>query len=305
MKTGPRLTRLLRLVPYLVAHQGVTTAEAATAFGVTPQQIIRDIEVLQFCGLPGGYYDDLFDVNIDVVREEGIIFFANADVLARPLRLRPAEAASLMAALRLVVEMTESSDAASALNKLAAAFGQQGQVSVAVAEAGDRENREALTRAIKRRRCVRLRYWTPGRDGASTAVVEPAKLRLVDGFTYLDAWSRPREDWRSYRLDRIEAVEPLDDPMAQRGEPPAAWFEDAPASLTLTVRPGARWITEYFPATAVGTVPEGLAVTFPVASPEWAASLVLRLGDAVVSVSDEDVARLARERAAAALALYR
>lgn len=304
MKTGPQLTRLLRLVPYLVAHQGVTTAETATAFGVTPQQIIRDIEVLQFCGLPGGYYDDLFDVNIDVVREEGIIFFANADVLARPLRLRPAEAASLMAALRLVVEMTESSDAASALNKLAAAFGQQGQVSVAVA-AGDPGNREALTRAIERRRCVRLRYWTPGRDGATTAVVEPAKLRLVDGFTYLDAWSRPREDWRSYRLDRIEAVEPLDDPVAQRDEPPAAWFEDASASLTLTVRPGARWITEYFPAMAVDTVPEGLAVTFPVASPEWAASLVLRLGDDVVSVSDEDVARLARERATAALALYR
>ncbi len=58
-------------------------------FGTTPTQVIRDLEVLQFCGLPGGYYDDLFDVDIDGVREDGHVFFRNAEVLARPLRLRP------------------------------------------------------------------------------------------------------------------------------------------------------------------------------------------------------------------------
>ena len=104
MRSDAQLTRLLRLVPYLAANQGVSVDEAAAAFTTTPKQIVRDLEVLQFCGLPGGYFDDLFDVDIDAVREEGHIDFRNADVLARPLRLRPDEAASLLAALRLVTK---------------------------------------------------------------------------------------------------------------------------------------------------------------------------------------------------------
>nr|WP_269452233.1 hypothetical protein [Tessaracoccus coleopterorum] len=49
----------------------VEVSSVASAFGVSDRQIIRDLEVLQFCGLPGGYIDDLFDVDIEAVRDEG------------------------------------------------------------------------------------------------------------------------------------------------------------------------------------------------------------------------------------------
>ena len=45
------------------------------------------------CGLPGGYPDDLIDVDLDAlegpdgVRTDGVIRVSNADYLARPLRL--------------------------------------------------------------------------------------------------------------------------------------------------------------------------------------------------------------------------
>jgi proteasome accessory factor C len=293
------------MVPYLSANQGVTTAKVAEVFGTTPRQVIRDLEVLQFCGLPGGMYDDLFDVDIEGVREDGHIFFRNADVLSRPLRLRPAEAASLIAALQLVADVAGETDAASsALAKLTDAFGDEGaRLSVTVA-ATDPQQRAALTAAINARSAVELTYRTPGRPGTSQAIVEPARLRLVDGFTYLDAWSRPRDAWRSYRLDRIESVEVVDDPVTDRGDPPSGWFGEADARLTLTVRPRARWIAEYYPTLAVDDVEEGLRVTFPLASQAWAAGLVLRLGDDVVEVSDPEIATVVRRRAAAALALY-
>ena len=301
-----QLARLLRLVPYLSKNQGITTAKVAEDFGITPIQVIRDLEVLQFCGLPGGLYDDLFDVDIEGVRDDGHIFFRNADVLGRPLRFRPAEAAGLITALQVVADVAgETAAAQSALAKLTEAFGDGGaRLSVTVA-ATDPQQRALLTSAIADGRAVRIAYRTPGRSGTTEAVVEPSRLRLVDGFTYLDAWSRPRDAWRSYRLDRIETAERLDDPTQDRGEPPATWFDDAPLRLTLQVRPEARWITEYFPTLAVDEAPDGLlTVTFPVASQAWAVALVLRLGDDVVSISDDAVAEAARARAAAALALY-
>lgn len=305
MRSKEQLARLLRLVPYLSANQGVTTATVAEVFGVAPRQIIRDLEILQFCGLPGGYYDDLFDVDIEGVREDGHIFFRNADVLKRPLRLRPAEAASLITALQLVMDVAVDAEAArSALDKLTAAFGDAGAKLSVTVTATDPGQRAALNRAIASRRAVRLAYRTPGRPGVSEAVVEPSRLRLVDGFTYLDAWSRPRDAWRSFRLDRIDAVEELDDGVADRGEPPTEWFEDAPLRLVLTVTPRARWIVEYYPTIAVEEIDGLLRVTFPVASQAWAVGLVLRLGADVVDISDEAVADAVRARAAAALTLY-
>ncbi len=124
MRSDTQLARLLRLVPYLSANPGVGVADVVAAFGVPARQVLADLEVLQFCGLPGGYPDDLFDVDLEDVRESGRIEFRNADVLSRPLRLRPAEAAGLMAALSLVVEAGGGSKAASsALAKLRAAVG--------------------------------------------------------------------------------------------------------------------------------------------------------------------------------------
>lgn len=305
MRSSEQLTRMLRLVPYLAAHQGITTAEAAKAFGVTVQQIIRDIEVLQFCGLPGGYYDDLFDVNIDVVRDEGIIFFNNAEVLERPLRLRPVEAASLLAALKLVSDIAGDSEAAtSAYNKLAAAVGAAETVSIAVTSSGSTEHIAQLKETISQRQAVRLRYWTAGRDGISTAEVEPARLRFQDGFNYLDAWSRPRAAWRSFRLDRIEGIEILDSRCEDHGNPPEGWFGDVTQSFTVTVTPEARWIAEAYPTSSVEDHGDKLVVRFPVTSVDWAVSLLLRLGDRVLAVDDPQLVSAARQRAVEALANY-
>ena len=74
--------------------------------------------------------------------------------------------------------------------------------------------------------------------------------------------------------------------------------------LTLTVAPAAKWIAEYYPTTSVEDMGDRVAVTFPIASRDWAVSLILRLGGAVLEVSDEQVAEAARARAKAALAGY-
>jgi len=95
-----QVARLLTLVPYLHAHGEVRLDEAARALGVGPDQLFGDLKVLFMCGLPGGYPDDLIDVDLDALEGEGVIRVSNADYLARPLRLTPTEASAIIVALR-------------------------------------------------------------------------------------------------------------------------------------------------------------------------------------------------------------
>ena len=101
-----QVARLLTLVPYLHSHPEVRLDETARAVGSTPEQVVKDLGVLFMCGLPGGFPDDLIDVDLDALEDrgaaplEGVIRLSNADYLARPLRLTPTEATAIIVALR-------------------------------------------------------------------------------------------------------------------------------------------------------------------------------------------------------------
>ena len=103
-----QVARLLTLVPYLHSHPQVRLDETARAVGSTPEQVVKDLGVLFMCGLPGGFPDDLIDVDLDALEDteegglrlEGVIRISNADYLARPLRLTPTEATAIIVALR-------------------------------------------------------------------------------------------------------------------------------------------------------------------------------------------------------------
>src|ERR687894_1070052 len=100
-----QVARLLTLVPFLHARGQVRLDDAARALGVPQDQLLKDLKVLLMCGLPGGYPDDLIDVDLDALEgpeADGVIRVSNADYLARPLRLTATEATAVIVALRAV-----------------------------------------------------------------------------------------------------------------------------------------------------------------------------------------------------------
>lgn len=306
MRSIDQLRRMLRLVPYLQHNPGVTVKEAAEHFEVSEAHLLADLEVLQFCGLPAGYVDDLFSIDIDATREDGMIFLGNAEVLDTPPRLSSAEATSLLVALE-ALRGVSGDDAVleSVIAKLSAAFeGAEQQVRVDIAR-GDSEHHRLLVAAIEERELVQLDYTSL--TGRSHPTVEPARIRAVDGFTYLDAWSHERGDWRSYRLDRIRDVELLGRTFTPRDGLAAAtdrWFDGATTSVTLTLTPDAAWVHEYHPVTAVEEIDGAVVVTMPVGSTEWLTGLILRLGASVLAVSDPTLQQRAAEQASRALQRY-
>ena len=312
MASSEQVNRLLALVPYLQARpDGASLADTAAAFAVSERQVLADLDVLWYCGLPGGLPGDLIEVDLEGARG-GWIRLSNADYLSRPLRFSPDEALSLVVALQLVHDMAGPDLTAAvdgALAKLAVAHSAQPAPVVVSVASGSAEVRRLLNEAIDSRRVVRLTYDGQTRAETTTPLVEPKRLSVRDGYGYLDAWSLDRDGWRVYRVDRIAGVELLDDDAAERGEAPgfsSGWLDTLPdaAQVTLLLADSATWITEYIPVRSARRTPEGLEVTLLVSDPAWLRAQLLRLGAGVLRVDPAEAAESARQAAREALAHY-
>ncbi|RJQ79918.1 YafY family transcriptional regulator [Pseudonocardiaceae bacterium YIM PH 21723] len=311
-----RLSRLLSLVPYLLARPGILVTEAAEDLRITPAQLRKDLELLWMCGLPGYGPGDLIDLSF----EEDTITVSHDAGMRRPLRLTGAEATALLVALRAIGDTPTVADPQlrsavdRAVAKIESAVGQAQPAGVVVGLAA-RESARAeaarpiLQEAITRHRAVGLRYYTASRDEITERVIDPLRLLIMDGRSYLEAWCRRAEDVRMFRLDRVDRAEVLDEP----ADPPAdaarsdfsdgVWRQDdAPHTATLMLRPDARWIAEYYPVQESAELAHGcLRVTMKYWDPSWMVRLLLgQGGEAVVEGPPELVTRL-RDRALAAL----
>ncbi|MGY4719681.1 helix-turn-helix transcriptional regulator [Naumannella huperziae] len=69
----------------------------------------------------------------------------------------------------------------------------------------DADDLLALARACRER--LRVRFGYTARDGTeSDREVEPIRLVDLSGYWYLMAFDRDRDDWRTFRLDRVGAI---------------------------------------------------------------------------------------------------
>ncbi len=317
-----QVARLLTLVPFLHARGQVRLDDAAAALGVPAAQLVKDLKVLLMCGLPGGYPDDLIDVDLDALEgpeADGVIRVSNAEYLARPLRLSPTEATAIIVALRALRsgardETREIVDRALAKLETAAAEGSAArQIDPGEEPALPDQSRLAarLQEAADRRRQVRLSYYVPSRDEESERSVDPRGVVTANGFSYLDAWCHSAEAPRLFRLDRIHEAQILDTPIETAPETPrdlADGLFDRSADTTLAtlrLEPAARWVVEYYPVEEVRQLPDGgLEVDLLVADERWFQRLVLRLAPYATVVGPREFTESSLTAARAALGLY-
>jgi proteasome accessory factor C len=314
VSSADRLPRLLALVPYLMSHPGAQVPEVARLFGLTEKQLVDDLQLVWMCGLPGHTPGDLIDVSWD----GGEILIDNAETIARPLRLGIDEASALLVALRMLAELPEFEEGdalARVIAKLERAAGEGASaVSSQVAfELDAAPDAMATVRdALRRGRRVSLRYYVPGRDEITPREVDPTRLVMVDGRSYLEGWCYRADGMRLFRLDRMIGVEALDvaaDPPAE-AEPidvTDGVFRPSPTDelVELELTPAGRWVAEYYPCEEVAELGEGrMRVTLRARDQGWLVRLALRLGDSGRVISPGSLAARVREEASAALSKY-
>jgi proteasome accessory factor C len=308
--SADRLGRLLNLVPYLLARPGIAVADAAAGLGITERQLREDLELLWVCGLPGYGPGDLIDMALDGDRVT-ITYDAGID---RPLRLTQDEALALVVALRMLAETAgpDSRDAIErALAKIENAAGDLADAPVAVRLPAHGKRLNAIRAAVERGHALRLTYYTAARDETTERVVDPMRMLLVGGKSYLEAWCRRAEATRMFRVDRIDAFTELAEPSAP---PPQAVPQDVSEGVfhptadlplvTLRVGRGGRWITEYYPMEQVRSDGDEWRVTMRVTDLGWAQRLLIGLGPDVTVVGPPELVERIRAQAATALDQY-
>ena len=308
-----QVSRMLALVPYITRRPGVSISELADEFGVSTGQITADLNLLMVCGEPGYYPHELIDVVLD--DEDGTVSIAYDAGIERPVRLSPDEAVTLTVALRALGDLPDllDSDAVhSALAKLEQAAG--GPVpAVEVTAADPAPELGTVRRALEQHRRLWMRYYTASRDAVTEREVDPIRLLLVDGHSYLEGYCYSAEAVRRFRVDRIDEARVLPTP----AQPPLWLDDEVPTALftpdrdaepvTIRLAPSAKWVAEYYLMDEVAELddpPGALRVRLRAASDEWLIRLVLSLGGAAVIEDRPDLADAVRSRAAAALAGY-
>jgi proteasome accessory factor C len=307
-----RLPRLLALVPYLQAHDGIAIEQAAGDFGVTEDQLRRDLQLLWMCGLPGHGPGDLIDLSFegDTI---SVIFDAG---MSRPLRLTAEEALPLVVALRTLAEtpgVTDRDAVERALAKVeSAASGSVAAQTVAVELDHVSRTVPVLQQAIEDGRALALRYYTATRDETTERTVDPMRVFEMDGRSYLEAWCRRAEGMRVFRVDRIEQADILDEPASP---PPEAQLRDltegvftpAPEHMlaVLRVAPAYAWVADYYPPESETLERDGRrTISVRVADPAWVRALALGSFGHVEVLSPEWLAESIRDEARSALTAY-
>ena len=314
MSTGAvgQLGRLLSLIPWLVSRPGVAVSEAAAEFGVSEEQLRADLELAFLCGLPGHMPDDLIDVSLDGDR----IVVTNAETIARPLRFAPDEAVALLVGLRALADLPTptgrdvlerviakleraAGDAASAHTKV--------EVRIQSAAAADSTARDAIARALADARRIEIAYYVPARDEVTVRQVDPVRVLVVDGQSYLEGWCLLADDWRLFRLDRVQAVDVLDVATGTHERPATrdrAFDSDAaPWRVRLELQPRASWLLEAY-AIEVITREPSLVVELAVGDLGWAQQLLLQLGGSARPLDPPELVDSVRAEAETALAAY-
>jgi proteasome accessory factor C len=304
---------MLTIVPYLVRHDGTTLDEAAELFGVAAPQLRKDLELLFMSGLPPYGPGDLIDVWID---DDGSISISMADHFARPLRLTRQEALAVYlrgTELLATPGVPEAPALASALAKLRSSLGADTLGDVAGIEAATRGTAPALLDVVRgaaaERRRVRIRYLAASTNESTDRVIDPEEVFSGLGHWYVAAWDVDADAERLFRVDRIHAAEPTGETFAVRGLAGAGRPLYSPTSddvpVRLRLRPGARWVAEYYATTDAREVGDGaIEVTLPSRRLTWVARLVLRLGGDVDVLDPPELRELADRTARDTLARY-
>jgi predicted DNA-binding transcriptional regulator YafY len=205
---GDTTERVLRLLSLLQQRPVWSGPELAERLGVTTRSIRRDVERLRGLGYP-----------VHAAQGVGGGYQLGRGKELPPLLLDDAEAVAIAVSLRLAAGGTVTGASEAALSTLA----KLDQVmpprlrsevkaihdsTVTLSTAQDLVDGDVLlTLARACRDLTRVRFGYDARDGAATERwVEPIRLVATGRRWYLMAWDVDREDWRTFRLDRMRAV---------------------------------------------------------------------------------------------------
>lgn len=203
-----RAIRLLDLVPYIVAHPGISITELAKEFSISRDEVLKDLNLLFLCGLPGYTPLELIDISFD---EESVVI-RDPQNLAAPRNLNESEALIARIALAALEESTPRTAAAypqivALREKIAKAFSSSIPAS-AITFTLDKERAtlEAIEGAIKQELDLEITYSNVTKDSSSRRSITPISIIAEVKRTLVSAYCHSAKALRTFNLSQISEV---------------------------------------------------------------------------------------------------
>lgn len=289
-KTASRLTRILAMLPWVIDNPGAHVDDVCERFGYTQKELIKDLDLVFVCGLPGYGPGDLM---VAYVEDETVIV-DTADYFANAPRLTAAEGLALLASGMTVMATGQGSDVlASAVEKLSRALVPEGHEILTVDVSAEHDLSGTLRRAVTNGTVVEIVYTTLSRGDTSTREIEPWTVFTSLGNWYVSAFCRRSNAERVFRLDRIQNVRVTEERFQPPASPPEPEVRYTPSEDDVTavieLSPEAFWVSDYYPVEIIAESPSARTVRFSAYDASVAAQLLIRLGDRAQLVEGAEV----------------
>ena len=198
-----RTARLLDLVPYIHAHQGISMKALSEQFDVTQKQMISDLTTLWMCGLPGYTPLELIDLDFD----SGYVSISNAETLSKPRAITFEEAIALILGLDLLKSSLSNMrvDLISNIESLAKRISNFIGVSLDKNLPSDTSysNLLEIRTAISNEMALLIKYHAIYNDEITEREIVPIELYESENVYYLRSFCNKVSDFRTFRVDRI------------------------------------------------------------------------------------------------------
>jgi proteasome accessory factor C len=270
-----RTARLLDLVPFLNTHQGIALKELAAHFDVTPTQMSADLMTLWMCGLPGYTPLELMDLEF----ESGFVTIRNAATLAKPRTITFQEGVALLLGLDLVASSIPEdrkdlqTSVESLRTRLTKMLGVPVKLSVVAAASGAVSTN--ISQAVQANSGLEIRYHSLYKDQISDRSIMPVDLYESNGHQYVRAYCFTANDYREFRVDRIESATAA----AVPAHVSAQGVNQEKITFQITAKSHSRDVAERF---AITDMELATAIELSSYSRQWIERSVMASGAAVI-----------------------
>lgn len=205
-----RAIRLIDLVPFLHNHPGISLKEISGEFNVPVPELIKDLDLLFMCGLPGYTPLELIDLTID----DGVVSLREPQNLDSPRRFSQGEALVIRLALSALEDLLPIAkrDSVKALrDKFTRLFAKEipvEAISYQNDESAERTRHKiaVLTAANQEEKKVRITYFNVTKAELSERIISVIRIVPEGSRTLVEAWCDTSRGVRTFNLTNIESV---------------------------------------------------------------------------------------------------
>jgi predicted DNA-binding transcriptional regulator YafY len=294
-KTTGRINRLLAMLPWVIANPGTSVDEVCERFDYTRSDLIKDLNTVFVCGLPGYGPGDLMDASID----DDEIVVEMADYFSRSLRLTAPEALGILASGKAVQSAGSGGDALDrAIEKLERMLLPEGADAVVV-DIPEPQLVGELRIATAEGSVMQIDHTSIASGTAKVRDIEPWSVFTTLGNWYVSGFCRGANAERVFRIDRIRTATPTGERFVPNPVPHEASIRYTPGDddvhVTIRLSGDARWVADYYPVDVIADGPAAMTIQMSVGDAAVAARLLIRLGSNATVVDGSDVVTAAAD----------